>query len=66
MQDELICRPATEYILTHTSRFHERIIQVQAESQLRTCCKCGREFRKSQMAHVGNETYKCKQCLGIT
>lgn len=60
------CRPAADYVMAHTSRFHERTVQdVKPEQLLKTCCRCGRRFLKWQMAHVGDETYKCVQCLGI-
>lgn len=30
---------------------------------LATCVMCGRKFHEREMAHVGNEVYKCRECL---
>ena len=37
--------------------------QPATESVVTACTWCGRKFRKSDLAHVGNGAYKCRECL---
>ena len=30
---------------------------------LATCVICGHKFHEREMAHVGNEVYKCRECF---
>lgn len=64
MLDE--CRPAADYVMSRTSRFHERTPHVENRTQrVRQCFRCGKAFPEIQMAHVGEGTYECTKCLGI-
>lgn len=45
------------------NKLKEAMSRKKAPVVFRLCAGCGRPFPESRMGHVGNEVYKCKECL---
>lgn len=54
-----------DFRFMRTPRTTNRVPQHQpaTETVVTACTWCGRKFRKSELAHVGENAYKCKECL---
>lgn len=54
-----------DYCALRSSTAKERIPQHQpATDEPKMCSKCGGSWPRIQMAHVGDEVFICKDCLG--